>query len=83
MFFLSCRAVHHLLSAVAKSYSNVQRFLAKSPYRTLGELCNFDYWSSRLGMILQLFKISFRPFAALTSPFGRLSFLQVSRSYSR
>jgi len=48
MFFSSCRAVHHQLSAVAKSYSQVQRFLAKGSDRALGKLCYFDYWSSRL-----------------------------------
>jgi hypothetical protein len=55
MSFSSCGAVHHQLSAVAQSYSHVQCFLAKGSYRTFGELCYFDYWSSRLGMILQLF----------------------------
>jgi len=48
MFFSSCRAVHQQLSAVAKSYSQVQRFLAKGSDRALGKLCYFDYWSSRL-----------------------------------
>jgi len=36
--FLSRRAVHHQLSAVAKSYPQVQRFLAEGSDRALGKL---------------------------------------------
>jgi hypothetical protein len=35
------------LSAVAKSYAQVQRFLTEGSDRTLGELCYFDHWRSR------------------------------------